>query len=61
MSEDRQQNPAVAIVGIVGGVSLVIVLFFAIFANDRLAVAGWIVSMLAIMGAIVAPLAARRG
>lgn len=60
MGECNQKNPAVSVVGIVAGVSLVIVLFFAIFAREQLPVAGWIVTMLAIMGAIVAPLAGRR-
>jgi hypothetical protein len=60
MDEWKQKNAAVSVVGIVAGVSLVIVLFFAIFARDHLPVAGWIVTMLAIMGSIVAPLAGRR-
>lgn len=60
MSGEKQGNPAVSVVGIVAGVSLVIVLFFGIFAGSHMAIAGWIISMLALMGAIVAPLAGRR-
>ena len=60
MDEDKHGNPAVAVVGIVCGVSLVIVLFFGIFAREHMGVAGWMVSMLAVMGAIVAPLSVRR-
>jgi hypothetical protein len=60
MDDNKQQSPAVAVVGIVGGISLAIVVIFAIFARNEMAVAGWIVSMLALMGVIVAPLAGRR-
>ena len=60
MDGDRQQNPAVAVVGIVGGISLAVVVIFAIFARSQMGIAGWIVSMLSVMGAIVAPLAGRR-
>ena len=60
MDGDKQQSPAVAVVGIVGGISLAIVVIFAIFARSQMAIAGWIVAMLALMGVIVAPLAGRR-
>lgn len=60
MAENNSKNPAVTVVGIVAGVSLVIVLFFAIFARHDMAIAGWIITVLAVMGAIVAPLAGRR-
>lgn len=60
MDGDKQQSPAVAVVGIVGGISLAIVVIFAIFVRGQMAVAAWIVSMLALMGVIVAPLAGRR-
>ncbi len=60
MSEDKPGNPAVTVVGIVAGVSLVIVLFFAVFATHQMVIAGWIITVLAVMGAIVAPLSARR-
>ena len=60
MDGDKQQSPAVAVVGIVGGISLAVVVIFAIFARSQMAIAGWIVSMLALMGVIVAPLAGRR-
>ncbi|MBD3348999.1 MAG: hypothetical protein GF400_07365 [Candidatus Eisenbacteria bacterium] len=60
MEDDKQQNPAVAVVGIVGGVSMAIVVIFAVFVRSQMAVAAWIVSALALMGVIVAPLAGRR-
>ena len=60
MDSDGRHSPAVAVVGIVGGISLSIVVIFAIFARDQMAVAGWMVSVLALMGVIVAPLAGRR-
>lgn len=60
MDGDRHQSPAVAVVGIVGGISLAIVAIFAIFARDQMAVAAWMVSVLVLMGVIVAPLAGRR-
>ena len=60
MDEDKQQSPAVAVVGIVGGISLSVVVIFAILARSQMAIAGWIVSVLALMGVIVAPLAGRR-
>ncbi len=61
MQGDRQQNPAVAIVAVVGGISLTIVIIFAIFAQSQLQIAAWMVGALALMGAIVAPLAGRKG
>ena len=60
MEGDKGQSPAVAVVGIVGGISLAVVAIFAIFVRDQMAVAGWIVTVLALMGVIVAPLAGRR-
>jgi len=42
MDGDKQQSPAVAVVGIVGGISLAIVVIFAIFARSQMAIAGWI-------------------
>lgn len=60
MDRDGQQNPAVAIVGIVGGISIAIVVIFAILARNQMAIAAWMVSALALMGVIVAPLAGRR-
>jgi hypothetical protein len=59
MGDDTRTHPAVAVVGIVAGVSLAIVIIFGIFMPARIGVAGLIVSMLALMGAIVAPLAGR--
>ena len=60
MDGDRQQSPAVAVVGIVGGISVAIVVIFAIFARNQMAIAAWMVSALSLMGVIVAPLAGRR-
>ncbi len=60
MDGDRQQSPAVAIVGTVGGISIAIVVIFAIFVRNQMAIAAWMVSALALMGVIVAPLAGRR-
>ena len=60
MNDEKQPNPAVAVVGIVSGVSLVIVVIFAIFARNSMGVAAWMVGMLALMGAIVAPIVGRR-
>lgn len=60
MEGDKGQNPAVAVVGIVGGISLAVVAIFAIFVRSQMAVAAWIVTALALMGVIVAPLAGRR-
>ena len=60
MEDDRQQSPAVAVVGIVGGISVAIVVIFAIFARNQMAIAAWMVSALVLMGVIVAPLAGRR-
>jgi hypothetical protein len=60
VNDEKQPNPAVAVVGIVAGVSLVIVVIFAIFARSSMGIAGWIVAMLALMGSIVAPIIGRR-
>jgi CDP-diglyceride synthetase len=60
MESDGRQSPAVAVVGIVGGISIAVVVIFAIFVRDQMAIAAWIVSVLALMGVIVAPLAGRR-
>ena len=60
MEDDKGQSPAVAVVGIVGGISLAVVAIFAIFVRNQMPVAGWIVTVLALMGVIVAPLAGRR-
>ncbi len=60
MDDDARHSPAVAVVGIVGGISISVVVVFAIFVRDQMAIAAWIVSMLALMGVIVAPLAGRR-
>ena len=60
MDGDGQQSPAVAVVGIVGGISIAIVVIFAVFARNQMAIAAWMVSALALMGVIVAPLAGRR-
>ncbi len=54
------RNPAVSIIGIIGGVSVAIVLIFAIFARENLGIAGWIITSLALMGAVVAPIVGRR-
>ena len=60
MGEQRDGNPAVAIVGVVAGVSLVIVVMFLIFAPSRIGVGGLMVAALALMGTIVAPIVGRR-
>jgi hypothetical protein len=60
MDSDKHESPAVAIVGIVGGISIAIVVIFAVFARDQMAIAAWMVGALALMGVIVAPLAGRR-
>ena len=60
MDGDGRQSPAVAVVGIVGGISIAVVVMFAMFVRSQMAIAAWIVSVLALMGVIVAPLAGRR-
>jgi hypothetical protein len=60
MENNSRQSPAVAVVGIVAGVSLAIVVIFAVFARSQMEVAAWIVGALALMGVIVAPFAERR-
>ena len=61
MGHEGQSNPAVTVVGIVAGVALAIVVVFLIFAPARIGIAGWIVTVLAVMGAIVAPLVRKQG
>ena len=60
MDGDGRQSSAVAVVGIVGGISIAVVVMFAMFVRSQMAIAAWIVSVLALMGVIVAPLAGRR-
>ena len=60
MDSDKHESQAVAIVGTVGGISIAIVVIFAVFARDQMAIAAWMVGALALMGVIVAPLAGRR-
>jgi Zn-dependent protease len=52
MSEQKG-NPVVGIAGVIGGISLSIVVVFAIFAEDQLSVAPWIVGALAVMGIVL--------
>ena len=47
---DSQTHPVVAIAGIIGGISLAIVVMIAVLARDQLWVAAWIVAALAVMG-----------
>lgn len=61
MESQGDKNSAVTVVGIVAGVSLVIAIAFLIFAPERLGIAGWMVTVLAVMGAIVAPLVRKQG
>lgn len=60
MGDQNDGNPAVAIVGIVAGVSLAVVVMFLVFAPNRIGVAGLTVAALALMGTIVASLVGRR-
>jgi hypothetical protein len=47
---DQKSNPAVAIAGVIGGISLCIVVVILVFARDQLSIATWIVGALAVMG-----------
>jgi hypothetical protein len=60
MDGNENQNGAVAVVGIVSGVSVAIVVMFAIFVRSQMAIAAWIVGALALMGLVVATQLVRR-
>ena len=47
---EQKGNPIVGIAGVIGGISLCIVVIIAVLAKDQLSVAPWIVAALAIMG-----------
>jgi Zn-dependent protease len=47
---EQKSNPAVAIAGVIGGISLSIVVVVLVFAREQLPVAAWIVGALAVMG-----------
>lgn len=47
---DQKSNPVVGIAGVIGGISLCIVVVILVFARDQLSVAAWIVGTLALMG-----------
>ncbi len=47
---EQKGNPFVGIAGVIGGISLSIVVMVAVLAKDQLSVAAWIVAALAIMG-----------
>lgn len=47
---EQKGNPFVGIAGVIGGISIVIVVVIAVLAKDQLSVAAWIVAALAIMG-----------
>ena len=47
---EQKTNPFVGIAGVIGGISLSIVVIVAVLAKDQLWVAAWIVAMLALMG-----------
>jgi len=55
-----EKNPAVAIAGIVAGVSIPIVLIVGIFNKDAMWVAAPVIGVLAIMGAALAFIARRK-
>ena len=60
MTREKPENPAVKIASIVGGIIFVIVLMLAIFAKEQLAIVGWIVIPLAVMGVGLAVVASRK-
>lgn len=47
---EQKSNPAVAIAGVIGGISLSIVAVILVFSREQLAIAAWIVGALAVMG-----------
>ena len=57
MSEHNSKHPAVKIASIVGGIIFVTVLMLAILAKEQLAIVGWIVIPLVIMGIALAKIA----
>jgi hypothetical protein len=59
MSEHNSKHPAVKIASIVGGIIFVTVLMLAILAKEQLAIVGWIVIPLAIMGIALAGFASK--
>jgi Zn-dependent protease len=59
MSEQKYRDPLVAIAGTVGGVSLGVVLLFAIFASHQMNLVVWIIAALAAMGVALGALSAR--
>ncbi|MDQ8205120.1 hypothetical protein [Pelagicoccus sp. SDUM812003] len=61
MSEKTNTLKAlVGISAIIGGVSIVVVTFFAIFAPQQIAASAWIVGALCAMGSALGYLSARR-
>jgi crotonobetainyl-CoA:carnitine CoA-transferase CaiB-like acyl-CoA transferase len=59
MSE-KKGDPFVAIAGIIGGISLAIVVLIAVLARDQLMVATWVVAVLALMGVFLGAMAAKK-
>lgn len=55
----QNRNPFVGIAGVTGGISLAIVVIFALFARDQLAIAAWIVAALSGMGGLLGYFASR--
>lgn len=47
---EQKGNPVVGIAGVIGGISLCIVVVILVFAKDQLSIAPWIIGALAIMG-----------
>ena len=60
MVEKKQKNPFVSIASSIGLIAIPIVAFIAIFAQDQLMVAVWIVGMLAGMGVILGAMALKK-
>jgi hypothetical protein len=60
MSEHKSEHPAVKIASVVGGIIFVTVLMLAILAKEQLAIVGWIVIPLAIMGIALAGFASKK-
>jgi len=60
MSEKKSDHPAVKIASVIGGIIFVIVVMLAILAKEQLAIVGWIVIPLAVMGIALAAFASKK-
>jgi hypothetical protein len=58
--EEQKGNPYVGIAGVIGGISLSIVVIVVVISRDQLPVAAWIVGALAVMGIGLGFFASRR-